>query len=81
LLLLSFGVATVSFLGTLAWLVSCGLISVQEAEDLEERAAPRDGWRRPAAQAGPLVGQVESLCDALGPALQVGTRGKRKQRK
>ncbi len=64
-----YGVATVSFLATLAWLVSCGVISVEEADDLEARAAARDGWVRPAAQAGPLAAQVESLCNALGPAL------------
>jgi predicted nucleic acid-binding protein len=77
----SFGVATVSFLGTLAWLVSCGLISVPDAEDLEDRAAARDGWRRPAAQTGPLAAQVESLCDALVPALEAGRKRKRKQRR
>lgn len=63
------GVASVSFLATLAWLVSCGVISVQEAEDLEARATARDGWARPAAQAGPLAAQIESLCNALGSAL------------
>lgn len=31
-------VATVSFLATLAWLISCGRLSLEHAEELEERA-------------------------------------------
>ena len=76
-----YGVVTVSFLGTLAWLVSCGLISVEDAEGLEERAAAQDGWKRPAAQAGPLSTQVERLCAALAPALEVAKKQRRRPRK
>jgi hypothetical protein len=76
-----YGVASVSFLATLAWLVACGLISLQEAEDLEVRATARDGWVRPAAQAGPLAAQIESLCSALGAALNAVKPAGRKPRR
>ncbi len=75
-----YGVASVPFLATLAWLVSCGVISVQEADDVEARATARDGWTRPAAQAGPLAAQIESLCNALGAVLNEAKPPGRKRR-
>lgn len=76
-----FGVATVSFLETLAWLVSCGLLAVEEAEDLEQRAVARDGWRRSAGQAGSLAAQVSSLCEVLGSALAAAKQQTRTRRR
>ncbi|HSK02861.1 MAG TPA: hypothetical protein VK932_16530 [Kofleriaceae bacterium] len=76
----SFGVATVSFLETLAWLVTCELITVEQASELEARAAARDGWRRPPAQAGALADLVEPLRGALEAALEVARSGGGKRR-
>ncbi len=69
-----------SFLETLAWMVTCELITVDQASELEARAAARDGWRRPPEHAGPLAELVEPLRGALDAALQAAMRGRGKRR-
>lgn len=69
------GVVVVDFLDTLAWLLSCGVLGEAEAEQLEEKAQARDGWRRPQGVTGELSALVAErqgrLLTALGlsPAL------------
>lgn len=68
------GVATVSFLETLAWLIHCGLIDEGEAADLEQRATARDGWKRPPGNGGPVAEQVATLTGALIPRLEAASQ-------
>jgi predicted nucleic acid-binding protein len=74
------GVITISFLETLAWLMSCKKISLQEAEKIEARATARDGWRRPIHQVGPLGDLVDGLCRSLSSSIEV-RKPRKKQRR
>ena len=49
-----FDVATMDFLDTLSWLVGCGRLTPEEADTIEAKAGPCDGWRRPAGYAGAI---------------------------
>lgn len=64
------GVPTISFLETLAWLVACDVLTIDEAEALERLAAVRDGWKRPPDQAAPLASQLDALVGALQPQIE-----------
>ena len=46
------GVVTLDFLDTLSWLTGCGVITTEEADDVESLAGATDGWRRPTGYAG-----------------------------
>jgi hypothetical protein len=48
------GVVTLDFLDTLAWLVGCGVVTAQQADEIESLASVVDGWRRPAGYAGTI---------------------------
>jgi hypothetical protein len=74
-------VATVSFLETLAWLVTCGRLSVEAAEEIEDRAKSRDGWKRRSTQVGSFADQIKPLCDALTVAIESKKPPKRKGRR
>lgn len=64
------GVPTISFLETLAWLVACDVLTVEEAEALERLASVRDGWKRQTDQAAPLASQLDALVGALQPQVE-----------
>jgi hypothetical protein len=48
------GIATLDFLDTLAWLVGCGRLTAEEADTIEAKAGPCDGWKRPAGCTGSI---------------------------
>ena len=73
----SLGLATVSFLETLAWMHTCGLITEEQAAEIEARAAARDGWKRPLGPAVPLEDLVSLLRDALASAPEAAPRKRR----
>lgn len=70
------GIVTVSFLETLAWMVSCGLLTEEQAIEIEARAAARDGWRRP-QQVAPWADLVRRLPEALESAPRATRRRRR----
>lgn len=61
------GVATISFPETLAWMRSCGLLTEEQAAEIEARAAARDGWRPPAQVVLPAT-LIAQLHEALAPS-------------
>jgi hypothetical protein len=71
------GIAIVSFLETLAWIMTCGLLTEEQAVEIEERAAARDGWRRPQGQVGPRTDLVRLLPEALESAPRATRRPRR----
>ncbi len=77
-----FGVVTGSFLDILVWLIACSRISNTEAEQLEQVAAVRDGWKRPPAYPGPLEPLVAPLCAELTARVEAArTRLPKKRRR
>ena len=43
---------TLDFLDTLAWLVGCGVLTVDRADGIEALAGVVDGWKRPSGYGG-----------------------------
>lgn len=77
------GIATVSFLETLAWMHACGLITEEQAAEIEARAAARDGWRRPPGHTAPwaeLVRPLREALEALDAARPGAVKRRRRQR-
>lgn len=74
-------IATLSFLETLAWLVSCGVATIDDAERIEQRAAVHDGWRRPTTQAGPLAEQIATLVTESRTRIEASRTPTRKRRR
>jgi hypothetical protein len=70
------GTATVSFLETLAWMLTCELITEEQANEIEARAAARDGWRRPPVHVGTLADLVLPLREMLESALRATKPGR-----
>ncbi len=54
------GVVTLDFLDTLAWLVACGVIEPDRADEIEASAVAIDGWKRPVG----YVGEIQSVRSA-----------------
>jgi hypothetical protein len=73
----SFGIAIVSFLETLAWMLTCGLITAEQAIEIEARAAARDGWTRPPEHAGSPAELMLPGRETLEAALQAAKRKRR----
>ena len=74
------GIATVSFLETLAWMHACGLITEEQAAEIEARAAARDGWRRPPGHTARWAELVLPLREALEAAPpRAAKRGRRRR--
>lgn len=48
------GVVTLDFLDTLAWLVGCGAVTEERADEIEGLAAAVDGWKRPTGYTGSI---------------------------
>jgi hypothetical protein len=59
------GIVALDFLDTLAWLVGCGVMTVEEADEIEAMAAPADGWRRPVGYPGTIEGVREARQGAV----------------
>lgn len=73
------GIATVSFLETLAWMHHCGLITEAQAAEIEARATAQDGWRRPAGHVAAWTELVQPLRDALEAGARVPKRKPRRR--
>lgn len=54
------GVVTLDFLDTIAWLVGCGALAAERADEIERLAIPVDGWKRPQG----YTGSIESIRSA-----------------
>lgn len=48
------GIVTLDFLDTLAWLVGCGVLTAERADEIEALATPLDGWKRPVGYTGSI---------------------------
>ncbi|WP_141327663.1 hypothetical protein [Myxococcus sp. AB025B] len=63
------GVPVLDFLSLLAWMVACGCMSFEEADDLETLAAQRNGWKRPSSYRGSVEAHASELRQSTGAAI------------
>lgn len=70
------GVVTLDFLDTLAWLVGCGAITVERADEIEALASVEDGWKRPAGYAGNIESVRLTRQQAVNTRVEVWRRAR-----
>jgi hypothetical protein len=63
-------IVTLDFLDTLAWLVGCGALTAERADEIEALAGVVDGWKRPSGYGGSIEAEREKRQAAVVQRVQ-----------